>query len=100
MATFIYTEQKSLKRDFMQTTFFKRQNALHSRVVVTLNHFLRLFIHFSWSYGILLWEMWTLGDIPYAHLEPIEMADHLKSGARLSKPGEHCPDAMYFDEFC
>ncbi|CAM6003310.1 unnamed protein product, partial [Sphagnum balticum] len=39
-----------------------------------------------WSYGVLLWEMWTLGESPYNWLEPCEMIEYLTSGRRLAKP--------------
>ena len=43
-----------------------------------------------WSFGILLWEVMTLGGTPYPSI-PLEMMfDYLKSGKRMSAP-QGCP---------
>uniref|UniRef100_A0A336M750 non-specific protein-tyrosine kinase n=1 Tax=Culicoides sonorensis TaxID=179676 RepID=A0A336M750_CULSO len=48
-----------------------------------------------WSFGILLWEMFTRGQVPYGDettgAEVIQMIDN---GERLEKP-EHCPYEIY-----
>ena len=40
----------------------------------------------QWSYGVLLWEMFTFGAEPYQGFENIEIPDYLRSGRRLHKP--------------
>lgn len=48
-----------------------------------------------WSYGVTLWEIFTLGEMPYGDMsgqEVLEMLD--QKGERLSKP-PHCPDDVY-----
>ncbi|XP_070563379.1 uncharacterized protein [Ptychodera flava] len=50
-----------------------------------------------WSYGVLLWEMATRGDIPYPEfqsLEPAFLARELTTGHRMLKP-RHCTEDMY-----
>lgn len=47
-----------------------------------------------WSYGVLLWELLTRGDIPYPDVEDWKMKDYLKVGYRLPRP-EHCPPEVY-----
>ena len=54
---------------------------------------------FSWSYGILLYELFSLGEVPYATIENGHLLDFLESGERLQKPS-YCPDEMWvFDSF-
>ena len=48
-----------------------------------------------WSFGILLWEIVTLGDIPYPdHPNTEKVLDSLEKGERLGKP-IHCSDDLY-----
>uniref|UniRef100_A0A914VUW2 Protein kinase domain-containing protein n=1 Tax=Plectus sambesii TaxID=2011161 RepID=A0A914VUW2_9BILA len=47
-----------------------------------------------WSFGVLLYELFSLGAVPYALIQPMDMIDYLRSGKRLDKP-EHCADNVY-----
>jgi len=47
-----------------------------------------------WSYGVLLWELCSLAQTPYASVDPFEMLTYLKSGLRLPQP-ENCPDDFF-----
>lgn len=47
-----------------------------------------------WSFGITLWEIYTLGDTPYAKHRSHEVKDLLASGYRLPKP-KSCPEPLY-----
>ncbi|XP_077985228.1 fibroblast growth factor receptor 2-like [Glandiceps talaboti] len=47
-----------------------------------------------WSYGVVLWEMATLGMEPYPGIEEGEILTHLKHGDRLAKP-KHCSKEIY-----
>uniref|UniRef100_A0A914W0I2 Protein kinase domain-containing protein n=1 Tax=Plectus sambesii TaxID=2011161 RepID=A0A914W0I2_9BILA len=47
-----------------------------------------------WSFGVLLYELFSLGAVPYALIQPTDMIDYLRSGKRLDKP-EHCADNVY-----
>jgi RYK receptor-like tyrosine kinase len=47
-----------------------------------------------WSFGITLWELWTLADQPYMDIDPFEMVSFLKEGGRLYQPS-NCPDPLY-----
>ena len=42
--------------------------------------------HFSWAFGVFLWEMWSLGQVPYSNIENEDMLVHLEAGNRLRKP--------------
>ena len=47
-----------------------------------------------WSYGVLLWELWTRGAMPYENVLNSELIHYLKMDQRLSKP-EYCPNVVY-----
>ncbi|XP_069126911.1 proto-oncogene tyrosine-protein kinase receptor Ret-like isoform X1 [Argopecten irradians] len=47
-----------------------------------------------WSFGILLWEVFSLGGTPYHGLETQQMCNLLKQGFRLRRP-KKCEPAMY-----
>ncbi|GMR39698.1 hypothetical protein PMAYCL1PPCAC_09893, partial [Pristionchus mayeri] len=47
-----------------------------------------------WSFGILLFEILTLGGTPYADWPATELFDRLKGGERMVKP-DNCSDQLY-----
>ncbi|XP_028968414.1 fibroblast growth factor receptor 2 [Galendromus occidentalis] len=47
-----------------------------------------------WSFGILLWEIMTLGGTPYPSLPPNKLLDFLTEGKRMDRP-LNCPLEMY-----
>ncbi|XP_038065908.1 nephrin-like [Patiria miniata] len=47
-----------------------------------------------WSYGILLWEIVTLGARPYPTMSFKTMISKLQEGYRMPRP-EHCQDELY-----
>lgn len=47
-----------------------------------------------WSFGIVLWELVTLGAQPYAGLDNNEVLPYLENGTRLPRP-LRCPDDLY-----
>lgn len=52
----------------------------------------RLEVHFTcfrWSYGVVLWEIVTLGSIPYQGMDGMEVVRYIKNGNRMGKP-KHC----------
>ena len=47
-----------------------------------------------WSFGVTVWEMLTLGQIPYGEIDPFEMAAYLREGYRIAQP-MNCPDELF-----
>ena len=47
-----------------------------------------------WSYGVLVWELTTRGQIPYGQLDFSGVLELLKNGQRLTRP-EFCPDIIF-----
>lgn len=47
----------------------------------------------KWSFGIVLWELITRGNIPYADVDTWEILRYLKVGNRMAQPSD-CPNAL------
>ena len=47
-----------------------------------------------WSFGVLLWEMFTHGELPYPKLKDDHVREKIKAGCHLPKP-KRCPQAAY-----
>ncbi|OQR72636.1 tyrosine-protein kinase Src64B-like [Tropilaelaps mercedesae] len=49
-----------------------------------------------WSYGILLYELITFGQIPYPGMPNRQVIEYIEQGNRMPKPqGVECPDSVY-----
>ncbi|XP_070506786.1 proto-oncogene tyrosine-protein kinase ROS isoform X3 [Chironomus tepperi] len=48
-----------------------------------------------WSFGVLMWEVMTLGQQPYPARTNIEVLQYVRSGGRLSRPNQNCPEELY-----
>lgn len=46
-----------------------------------------------WAFGILLWEIMTLGQQPYPAISNVEILSYLRQGERLGKPMD-CPEEL------
>ncbi|XP_033112094.1 proto-oncogene tyrosine-protein kinase ROS-like [Anneissia japonica] len=55
-----------------------------------------VFTNFSdvWAFGIVLWEVLTLGQQPYPARSNVEVLQFVTEGGRLDSP-ENCPDDIY-----
>ena len=47
-----------------------------------------------WSIGILMWEIFSLGEIPYPGMVSKEVIQHLKEGLRMHPPA-NCPPEIF-----
>ncbi|PFX16936.1 Proto-oncogene tyrosine-protein kinase receptor Ret [Stylophora pistillata] len=47
-----------------------------------------------WSFGVLLWELCTMGGIPYPGISNRDLYNNLRTGYRMSKP-DICSDDLY-----
>ncbi|XP_025266260.1 protein sevenless-like [Camponotus floridanus] len=47
-----------------------------------------------WSFGVLMWEITSLGEQPYAAKTNEEVINYVRAGSRLSMP-LNCPSALY-----
>ena len=47
-----------------------------------------------WSFGVLMWEIVTLGSTPYAGMKAQEVIKFINSGKRLEMP-KHCKREIY-----
>ncbi|XP_064639327.1 tyrosine-protein kinase RYK-like [Lineus longissimus] len=47
-----------------------------------------------WAFGVVLWELMTLGQQPYVDVDPFEMAAYLREGYRIAQP-MNCPDELF-----
>ncbi len=57
------------------------------RVMVVVGHHMRkLLCMFSWSFGVVLYEILTMGDTPYDGMHAQDMIAHLSAGNRLPRP--------------
>lgn len=47
----------------------------------------------AWAFGVLLWEIMTLGQQPYPARANLEVLHYVRRGGRLGKPID-CPDDL------
>ncbi|XP_055298116.1 proto-oncogene tyrosine-protein kinase ROS isoform X4 [Sitodiplosis mosellana] len=47
-----------------------------------------------WAFGVLCWEIMTLGQQPYPARTNVEVLHYVRDGGRLDKPS-NCPDDLY-----
>jgi serine/threonine protein kinase len=53
-----------------------------------------------WSFGVVMWEIFSIGKLPYPHFDNRETLQKVKEGYRLPRPtaedgGVDCPDTIY-----
>ena len=60
------------------------------------------FTHASdvWSFGVLLWEMYTYGEQPYNGLTGAEVVKFIESGKRLKRPPKADVDVFSMMTWC
>merc|ERR1711923_633697 len=90
--------QKLTSRDLMANNIYERKSegrlpirwmapeALYDNVYTTKTD--------VWSFGVLMWEIVTLGSTPYPGMSGSEVMKKVREGQRLEKP-EHCDREIY-----
>ena len=56
--------------------------------------YLKFHIFPRWSYGVVLWEMYSCGMVPYSGMKSHELVEYLNEGRRM-KPPDQCPEEIY-----
>uniref|UniRef100_A0A0M3HHD7 Protein kinase domain-containing protein n=1 Tax=Ascaris lumbricoides TaxID=6252 RepID=A0A0M3HHD7_ASCLU len=51
-----------------------------------------------WSFGVLLFELFSMGDVPFPEIQPADMIEHLEGGNRLIPPPS-CSEEMFISFF-
>lgn len=47
-----------------------------------------------WSFGVLLWEIYSFGRVPYPRIPLADVVKHVEKGYQMEAP-EGCPKAIY-----
>ncbi|EDV24763.1 uncharacterized protein TRIADDRAFT_25090 [Trichoplax adhaerens] len=47
-----------------------------------------------WSFGVVVWEIFTLGSFPYPGMTAAETTEKVRNGYRMEKP-QNCPNEIY-----
>jgi c-src tyrosine kinase len=47
-----------------------------------------------WSFGILLWEIYSFGRVPYPRIPLADVVKHVEKGYKMEAP-EGCPPEVY-----
>ena len=54
-----------------------------------------IIIILQWSYGVIMWEIFSGGKAPYPGTDPLTLMQYLETGQRMSKPyNTACTDEM------
>lgn len=48
-----------------------------------------------WSYGVVLWEIWTYAELPFSSMTNQEVSNGLVGGRILLEQPAECPDLCY-----
>ncbi|ELT94327.1 hypothetical protein CAPTEDRAFT_6485 [Capitella teleta] len=48
-----------------------------------------------WAFGVLLWEIWTGGEMPYSRVPTREVVDMICTRKERLKRPRHCPQDVY-----
>ena len=86
-----------MTRDIYETDYYRKggKGLLPVRWMAPESLLDGMFTSYSdvWSYGIVLWEMATLGSIPYQGLSNEGVLKFVRMGGVVDKP-ENCPDKL------
>ncbi len=78
----IFNEKTDLVR-LAKSSYF----VLHNIINVSTNQLLvQLNASLQWSFGVTCWEVFALGSMPYAGVNPFAVMRYLQEGQRLEKP--------------
>ncbi|XP_037570651.2 tyrosine-protein kinase receptor torso [Dermacentor silvarum] len=87
-----------LSRDMYEEGLYRKQGAgrLPARwmALESLSHMTYTTLSDVWSFGVLMWEVASLGAVPYPGVANHQLLDFLTTGHRLEKPA-NCPQETY-----
>ncbi|KAM0730384.1 Tyrosine-protein kinase transforming protein ros [Formica fusca] len=87
-----------LSRDIYNSDYYRKkgQDLLPIRWMVPESLVVRIFTSQSdvWSFGIIMWEITSLGEHPYTGRTILEMIEYVRTGGRLPMP-PNCPPTLY-----
>lgn len=85
-------ESMRLQCFVQQNSSFEMLTSIKQEVTVEIFQNLNEFDpNFSWSFGILMFEIITLGGSPYPGIQPDDMLEYLDAGGRMDQP-DNCPN--------
>lgn len=81
-------------RNVNRAFIFLKKSDVRKASVPQLHYTKQILTHFSWSFGVVLWEVVTLGGSPYYELSDKEVMNKVPMGLRLMKP-VNASDKLY-----
>uniref|UniRef100_A0A3Q2QUA5 Fibroblast growth factor receptor n=1 Tax=Fundulus heteroclitus TaxID=8078 RepID=A0A3Q2QUA5_FUNHE len=84
-----------LARDVHNIDYYKKTTNVSPRAPKGFGFvYICCFCPLRWSFGVLMWEIFTLGGSPYPGIPVEELFKLLKEGHRMDKPG-NCTNELY-----
>lgn len=66
---------------------------LHQDYIPLMNMNEIICVFLQWSFGVTVWEVYSLGKMPYPGVSNYSIPHFLSTGRRLERP-DRCPDTV------